>query len=229
VKNGHGGIALVPIDRVNVVNPRSRNQRSFDAIVENIAAVGLKRPITVARRGADEDGPCYDLVCGQGRLEAYAALKQTAIPAFVIDADHDDCLVASLVENCARRHHNAVDLLQDVGRLQEAGSSPAEIARKTGLSADYVGQVAKLLSQGERRLLVAVEAGFMPISVATEIAEAEDEEVQHALASAYEKGLLKGRKLIAARRIVESRRRCGKSLAPVPRDAPRRLSAEALV
>jgi hypothetical protein len=62
-------IEWIPIDRITVVNPRHRNKRVFKEIVENIATIGLKRPITVTRR-AEAEGPFYDLVCGQGRLEA---------------------------------------------------------------------------------------------------------------------------------------------------------------
>ena len=39
------------------------------------------------------------LVCGQGRLEAFQSLGQREIPALVVEADSDDCLVMSLVEN----------------------------------------------------------------------------------------------------------------------------------
>ncbi len=52
---------LVPVDQISVVNPRVRNRKAFDAIVENIAELGLKRPITVARRD-QTDGPHYELV-----------------------------------------------------------------------------------------------------------------------------------------------------------------------
>jgi hypothetical protein len=48
-------IQLIPIDRVNVINPRVRNKRIFAEIVSNIAEIGLKRPITVTRR-VDPDG-----------------------------------------------------------------------------------------------------------------------------------------------------------------------------
>jgi ParB family chromosome partitioning protein len=221
-------VELIAIDRIHILNPRSRGEQGFQDMVENIAAIGLKRPITVSRR-EDESGPCYDLVCGQGRLEAYAALGQDLIPAFVVEASREDCLVASLVENCARRHHNPVDLLQEIGRLEEAGYSQAEIAGKIGLSHEYVSQISQLLAKGERRLVAAVEAGTMPLSVATEIAGAEEEDVQAALHSAYESGLLKGRKLIAARRVAQARRSAGKSIAPGMKEPPRRLTAEALV
>lgn len=204
-------IEWIPIERITVVNPRLRNKRVFREIVANIAQIGLKRPVTVTRR-AEADGPFYDLVCGQGRLEAYQELGQKEVPALVVSADTEDCLIASLVENCARRQHKAIDLLQDIGGMKARGYSESEIARKTGLSYDYVHGVARLLEKGEQRLLVAVESKTLPISVAIEIAEADDHGVQRALHEAYENGLLKGKKLMAAKKLVEARRRRGKHL-----------------
>jgi ParB family chromosome partitioning protein len=76
-------VEYIPLDRITVVNPRTRNKRTFKDITESIAQVGLKRPITVTRR-IEADGPFYDLVCGQGRLEAYQALGQAEVPALVV-------------------------------------------------------------------------------------------------------------------------------------------------
>ena len=205
-------IEWIAIDRIAIVNPRTRNKKVFKEIVDNIAEIGLKRPITVTRRN-EADGLYYDLVCGQGRIEAYLELGQTEVPALVVAADAEDCLIASLVENCARRHHRALDLLEAIGGLRERGYSTAEIARKTGLSAEYVYGVSHLLERGEQRLLRAVEAGTLPVSIAIEIADAADADVQNALQSAYEKGELRGRKLLAAKRLIEARRRWGRGLA----------------
>lgn len=221
-------VEMIPIDRIKVLNPRVRNQRNFKEIVDNIAKVGLKKPITVTRR-AEAGGPFYDLVCGQGRLEAYMALGQIEVPALVVSADEEDCLVASLVENCARRQHHALDLLQDIRGMEQRGYSQAEIARKTGLTYEYVHGVSRLLETGEQRLLRSVESGHVPLSVAVEIAEAEDHDVQAALSSAYERGLLKGRKLLIARKVVEARRRLGKGLAAGDGRKRAPVSAEALV
>jgi ribosomal protein S30 len=58
-------VTLIPTDRIRVLNPRVRNRRTFEEMVENIARIGLKRPITVAPR-AGTDPQEYDLVCGQG-------------------------------------------------------------------------------------------------------------------------------------------------------------------
>lgn len=219
-------VELVPVDRVTVLNPRVRNARVFREIVESIAEVGLKRPITVTRRDA-ADGPRYDLVCGQGRLEAFQQLGQREIPALIIDADSQSCLIKSLVENCARRHHRAIDLVHDIDGLRKRGYSDAEIARKTGLSGEYVRGVARLLQKGEERLLRAVEAGQVPITVAVDIADADDEGVQEALQQAYEKNILRGRKLLLAKHLVESRRSRGKALRQS--SSPSRISSDALL
>jgi ParB family chromosome partitioning protein len=208
-------VELVPVDRITVVNPRLRNKRIFREIVANIEQLGLKKPITVTRR-KHPDGPQYDLVCGQGRLEAYQTLGQREIPALVVDASTEDCLMMSLVENCARRQHRAIDLLHDIEGLKRRGYKEAEIARKTDLSLEYVRGVIRLLERSEHRLLRAVESGQIPVSVAVEIAEADDAGTQRALQQAYEKNILRGRKLLIAKRVVEQRRRRGKGLRTAP-------------
>jgi ParB family chromosome partitioning protein len=103
-------------------------------------------------------------------------------------------------------------LLHDIEGLRKRGYKDAAIARKTGLTVDYVRGVLRLLKDGEHRLLRAVESGQVPVSVAVEIAEATDLETQAVLQQAYEKNLLRGHKLIAARRLIEQRRRRGKGL-----------------
>ncbi len=113
-------VEIIPVERIDVINPRARNKKIFKEIVSNIAELGLKRPITVTRRD-DAEGPRYALVCGQGRLEAYQALGQQQIPAIVVEANTEDCMVMSLVENLARRQHRAIDLLHDIEGLKRRG------------------------------------------------------------------------------------------------------------
>lgn len=225
-------VELIPIDRITVINPRVRNKRIFKEIISNIAELGLKKPITVTRRGSSDDVR-FDLVCGQGRLEAYQALGQQEIPAFVVEADPEDCLVMSLVENLARRQHRAIDLLHDIEGLKKRGYTDSVIAQKTDLTVEYVRGVLRLLHKGEHRLLRAVESGQIPVSIAVDIAGANDTEMQIVLQQAYEKKLLRGNKLIAARRLVEQRRRRGKGLKNSPRQSskqrPRALSSNALI
>ncbi len=221
-------IEMIPIARITVVNPRVRDKKNFKDIIKNIGRIGLKRPITVTRR-TEATGPFYDLVCGQGRLEAFKALGQTEVPALVVNASKEDCLVASVVENCARRRHRAIDYLQDIGAMKQRGHSVPEIAKMTGLSSEYIYAVVRLLEKGEERLLRSVEAEHIPFSVALEIAEAEDQDIQAALQTAYENKLLRGKKLMLAKRIVEQRRQQGKALKYNTEPKARPLSSEALL
>jgi ParB family chromosome partitioning protein len=122
-----------------------------------------------------------------------------------------------------------VDLLHDIGRLDRAGYSHGDIARKTGLSFEYVSGVSHLLEHGEQRLLRAVESRQMPLSVAVQIADVEDHAVQRTLQDAYDQGLLRGRRLIAAKRLLEVRRRRGKGLGHLRVVAAPKISASALI
>jgi ParB family chromosome partitioning protein len=76
-------------------------------------------------------------------------------------------------------------------------------------------------------LLKAVQAGHVPVTVALEIAESDDEGVQNALRQAYEDNILRGRKLMIVKAIAEQRRRRGKNLPKPHRRAA--LSATALI
>ena len=72
-------VELIPIERITVINPRVRNKKIFKEIVENIAELGLKKPITVTRRD-DADGPRYALICGQGRSASMRSLPSSSRP-----------------------------------------------------------------------------------------------------------------------------------------------------
>lgn len=223
-------VQMVPISQITVLNPRVRSKATFQALVDSIAKVGLKRPITVNRCRQTNGKPAYEVVCGQGRLEAYISLGQAEIPAVVVDVSEEDRLLRSVVENVARRQHRPLELLHDIGELKKRGYSDAEIATKTGLSNQYVHAIRHLLDEGEERLLVAVETGQIPLSIALEIASADPNGAQDALAKAYEQGLLRGKRLLAAKRVIEQRQRRGKAHRPMPsRRGGQRMTSEKLV
>ncbi len=223
-------VQMIPVEEIAITNPRIRNRKTFRQIVDSISKVGLKKPITVSRHDSTDDDAPYHLVCGQGRLEAFISLGERDIPAIVVDVSEEDSLIMSLVENLARRQHRPLELLHDIGELGKRGYSDTDIAAKTGLSYEYVHSMRHLLDEGEERLLTAVETGQIPVSVAIDIAEADEEGVQEALAQAYQGGLLRGKKLLAAKRLVEQRQRRGKSVQGRGSRTPRsRISSEALV
>lgn len=198
-------IEHIPIAEIRVVNPRTRNKTKFQEIVSSIAEVGLKKPITVSRRELDSDGTRYDLVCGQGRMEACRALGEKTIPAVVSDASREEHLLMSLVENIARRPPSNRELIREIRNLRERNYSAPDMARKLGLDRSYVHGIIHLLEHSEEGLARAVEAGRLPITVAVRIATGNDREVQQAFSDAYERGDLRGERLRSAKRIVAQR------------------------
>lgn len=208
-------LQMIPLDLIDVLNPRERNRRQFDDIVGNIKDLGLKKPITVTPRQDATGNLRYLLICGEGRLKAYMALAEKTIPAMVLHVSDEDALIMSLAENIARRRARTLELLAGIQRLHEQGYAKTEIAKKTGLSPDYVHGILQLLKNGEERLLIAVDAGRIPLNAALTIAGAgnTDKDIQGALQEAYESGELRGNHLLNARKVIEKRRTLGRSIA----------------
>ncbi len=224
----HGAVALIPIEDIHILNPRVRNQIIAEEIRQNIRSIGLKRPITVAPRKDSKNGKKYDLVCGQGRIEAYIAAGVTEIPAIVREVSEEDAHIMSLVENIARRNNSALELLQSIKYLKGQGYADDAIAAKTNLGKDYIRGIIRLLEEGEEYLVNAVEKGRIPLYQALNIAAEDDAAVQTALTEAYESGALTGKKLVIVQKIISRRKHYGKGLSAPPREKAN-LSAEDLI
>lgn len=212
-------VRMIPVDRVDILNPRERNKRVFDDIVGNIKAIGIKKPITVTPRPGEDGAERYLLVCGEGRLNAFRSLGEATIPALVIDVNDEDAFIMSLAENIARRQCRPLEILAGIKQLLDKGYSPKDIATKTGLTNQYVIGILTLLQQGEERLLIAVENGRVPLNAALSIVGAGDDDkaMQAALQEAYESGKLRGKQLMAVRRIIERRQTLGRSVGKAAR------------
>lgn len=222
-------IRMVPVDAITVLNPRARNKRVFQELVTSIAHLGLKKPIMVSQRAGKAH---YDLVYGQGRLEAFIALGQSEIPAIVQETSEEDCFVMSLVENLARRQHTPLELVAAIGALRERHYSHAEIAAKVDFSVEYIKSICSLLETGEEKLLNAVERGVIPHSIAAEIARAKEGDVQRALAQAYEDKAIPGNQVLAIRRIIAQRNTSGKGMhhrSPQTRRGSKPITSENLI
>lgn len=222
-------VQMITIDQIQVINPRSPKEIVSERIISSISNLGLKKPITVARRQTAGD-KLYDLVCGQGRLEAFVALGQVQIPALVIDATREECLLLSLVENVARRRRSPLDFLGDISNLQTRGYSNRQIAEKVDLDEQYVAGITDLLDRGEERLVSAVENGDIPLSVAIRIANSDEAGIQQALSEAYEGLTRRGRHLEFVRHVIRLHKTKGKKFERGPRRGNKSQgSARALV
>jgi ParB family chromosome partitioning protein len=208
-------LQMIPINKIEVLNPRERNGKVFDEIVGNIKNIGLKKPITVTPRTDADGNEKFMLICGEGRLKAFRSLGETTIPAMVVHVSDEDAFIMSLAENIARRQGRTLELLAGIEKLRDQGYDRKTIAQKTGLAKEYVNGILQLLTNGEERLLIAVESGRIPLNAALTIAGAgnNDKDIQTALQEAYESGELRGNHLINARKVIEKRRSLGRSIA----------------
>jgi ParB family chromosome partitioning protein len=196
----------VPISEILITNPRSRNRLKWMEIVASIRAVGLKRPITVSLRPEPTlDGKRVDLVCGQGRVEAFLELGGSTIPAIVTHVSREDQFLMGFVENLARRKPSNRDILREVKLLRTRGYNPDVIATKLGIDRVFIYGLVHLIERGEESLVEHVESGRLPISVAIEIARGDDHAVSLALSEAHQSGQLRGAKLTTVRKLVAAR------------------------
>lgn len=216
-------IHLIKITTIHILNPRSRKKALFESIIANIGTLGLKKPITVTRRTEPLGEKEYDLVCGQGRLEAYQVLGHEEIPALIVEKTREEAYLMSLVENIARRHQTPLELLKEITTLKGKGLTTDEIATKLDLDRTYVNAIMHLLEHGEELLVKEVERGRIPVSLAVKISTAADHDVQAALREAYASGELRGAQLIATKRFLAQRKH------PVEGTNKKRLSAQAAV
>jgi len=196
-------IKAVPISAITVVNPRDRRGSSFKEIVASIKTVGLKRPITVSNhKGFGK----YELVCGEGRIQAFSALKASEIPAILVDATTEECILMSLVENIARRRHTPVELVSDIKRLSKE-YTVNEIAAKLGVTRSYVKIICYLLDHGEEQVIMSLERHAITPTLALEIARADTPQLQAALLKVCEQEPRSAHEMAKLRQLFERRRR----------------------
>lgn len=221
----NNSISIIPINQIEILNPRDRNEKVFLEVIESIRTVGLKKPITVTKI-LGRDFP-YQLICGEGRIKAFTHLGETEIPARIINVDKEEALIMSLVENIARRQHRAMEFLSCIERLADLGYDKFAISQKTGLVPEYVQGIITLLKNGEERLLYAVEQKKIPLSIALNISKTANNntDLQTALQDAYESGELKGNQLLQAKKVIERRQLVGKNLSYAPHSKTNKISA----
>jgi len=199
-----GNVTEIPIQDIEVINPRQRDKDRFQEIVESIGRVGLLKPILVNSGYLEEKGK-YELLCGEGRLLGCRKLGHEKILAEVISCSRNTGYVVSLVENMARKRYTTIELARLLHNLHEKGASVEKLSKITNRSASFISQYLRLMKKGEERLIKAVEENRLPISIAARIATAPDEEVQDILMEAFEQKLMSGNDVHKVRKLVEAR------------------------
>ena len=223
-------IIMIPIERIRVLNPRPRDKKKFEQIIQSIKNLGLKKPIQVSLRSAEEGTePGYDLVCGQGRMEAFLALGHKEIPAIVVEVSREERLLRSLVENMARRLPSRLALMNEIERLKADGYSNVEIGKKLDIADGTVGGYIALKKAGEERLLDAAINGKIPLGVAMDIAKADSPELQRELLKGFESKDLNQFAIRTVKRLIDQRRFVGKGRDTDADKKKSRTNADSLI
>jgi ParB family transcriptional regulator, chromosome partitioning protein len=135
----------IPVARIrpNARQPRKTfDAQPLDDLQRSIAEYGVLVPVIVRRRGDD-----FELIAGERRWRASAALQRATIPALVRNSDDRVALELAMIENLQREDLNPLeeaagfaDLVEDHGLTQE------EVARRLGKSRPAVANSLRLLT-----------------------------------------------------------------------------------
>jgi len=135
----------IPVDRItpNPYQPRKRFEaEALDELKNSIAEFGVLVPIIVRRRG---DG--FELVAGERRWRACAALHKATIPALVRSSDDRQTLEIAIVENLQRENLNPLEEAAGFQNLiDEFDFTQERLATRLGKSRPAVANTLRLLA-----------------------------------------------------------------------------------
>lgn len=210
---------MIPVDKVKVVNSRTRDKKQFEENTRSIDQMGLYKPILVNKRNLQATG-FYELICGEGRLLAHIKLGKTHIKADVWDVDEAIAQLMTLGENIARTPPATIEFARAIKEMHDHGMTMEQLSAITGKCIPYLGDYIRLLEQGEERLIKGVEDGVFPLSFALSVAQSADRSIQHLLMDAFDTGIVTSKNLGRVRRIIEDRLEKGKELSSKKAPAP---------
>ncbi len=141
----HGVLREIPVGRItpNPIQPRKNfDAAAMDDLKTSIAEYGVLVPIIVRKRGEN-----FELVAGERRWRACAALGQPNIPAIVRDSDDKDSLEVAIIENLQRENLNPIEEAAGFSSLMdEYGFTQEEVALRVGKSRPAIANALRLLA-----------------------------------------------------------------------------------
>ena len=195
---------MIPIDKIRVINSRTRDESQFALNVESIDAIGQIKDIRVNDKFLAKDG-FYELICGEGRVIANQRLGRTHIRAEVVTCTRKQAYLESLVENLARTRPGTMYFARELKALHDEGWDYDKIAKIACRSVEYIRQYIRLVENGEDRLIQGVEQDVFPISFAVLVAQADDSTLQNVLMDAFDQGIVNSNNFARARGIINAR------------------------
>jgi ParB family transcriptional regulator, chromosome partitioning protein len=199
--------------RPNPFQPRkSFASETLEELKSSISEYGVLVPIIVRRR---DDG--YELIAGERRWRACAALLRPTIPAIVRASDDRQTLEFAIVENLQREDLNPLEEAAGFAYLiEEYDFTQEDVARRLGKSRPAVANTLRLLALSEA-IKAMVAGGRLSAGHARALLAAP----QDARDELAERSVRQGLTVRALERLVER----AKS-SPAPKRPARPLSAD---
>jgi ParB family chromosome partitioning protein len=110
--------SMIPVQQieVNPLQPRTEfDEKALKELSASIKTHGIIQPVTVRRLAAGQ----YQLISGERRLRASRLAGLKEVPAFVVEATHQNMLEMALVENIQRADLYPMEIALSLSRLQE--------------------------------------------------------------------------------------------------------------
>jgi ParB family chromosome partitioning protein len=141
-------IRQIPVDRIrpNPHQPRKRfDAQALDELKASIAEHGVLVPILVRERGEG-----YELIAGERRWRACAALGRPTVPAIVRTSDDRESLEVAIIENLQREDLNPLEEAAGIAELIDAHDFTQEqVAQRLGKSRPAIANALRLLGLPE--------------------------------------------------------------------------------
>ena len=135
----------LPVGQItpNPFQPRKTfDQQALDDVKNSIGEYGVLVPIIVRKRGVG-----YELIAGERRWRASAALQRPTIPAIVRESDDRDSLEVAIIENLQRENLNPLEEAAGFQHLiDEYAFTQEDVAKHLGKSRPAIANALRLLS-----------------------------------------------------------------------------------
>jgi ParB/RepB/Spo0J family partition protein len=168
----------IDVDAIKFFVRRARSTGAYSRLKDSIKQVGLKLPIQVKdisgwqrseRKRPDGGYYQYELVCGQGRLQAFRELGLDQIPAIVIDVPEQEIVGRFLAENVMRKKLSWYEKAHLVKRDVDAGMGIDEIKDKYFVTTGQAYKYLRILRHASDRLLSESEIEQLSMNQAEEL------------------------------------------------------------
>jgi ParB family transcriptional regulator, chromosome partitioning protein len=135
----------IPIASItpNPFQPRKTfEQGALDELQASIAQYGVLVPILVRKRGDR-----FELIAGERRWRASAALHRQTIPAMLRESDDRDSLEVAIIENLQRENLNPLEEAHGIAHLiEEYDLTQEDVAQRLGKSRPAIANTLRLLA-----------------------------------------------------------------------------------